>query len=1397
MDQQDLAPVAIKNAEIDNAEIDNAEIDNAAIDNAEIEDVATKTIVGFIEIIDESGIYGWAYDRDDTSRPAILQLHIDDAFIVEFECSNYRSDVQAAGHPRADVGFHVRIPRSYYDSVEYHYQFTDQDGEPVALIRHDVAPGAAWSFRFERYFDAEFYRRFYDEARSLGDHAARLHWSAASPSQPRYANAQELIADLAVAHGPLPEDFSPYLYRLVNEDIAMQFKFDWEATAHYLELGRAQNRTYGFAKSKFLTDLYFGGVAPPVAALEAFITENEKTLYISLQDLLERNGVKSDGFLKYLNVADYIASHAGLDLKTKLQCIAHFVQTGIKVGTPLSFDHYFDQSFVAAMDDAYASLPMAEAYLRWINLGVDAGLQPNGAAFLAGLGLSETGEFPAGFDADIYIAKNPDLKPAPATRWAALQHCIQAGLPEGREGCPIGPGARDIYRAAADRLAVAGQLKSARKIYETLLLEDPDNTLGSRHYGDCLLRQGEHFLAARIYERTIEAGHDNTWTHLNLGLCYIKLQRWSDACRTLQRVSLAEPGDRALVRRHRDVLKEAYAALAADAHWLANNKFYDQARQRMAQACELLAAPLANTTGAPSQAFTTVRSVAIIADIGLPQCKAYRVDQKIEQLEAAGIKTTMIDYRADVFKFVRGAVWIDAVILYRTPATPDVMWSIWLLRRAGIPIFFEIDDLMFKPEYFPDSFESYGGQISHDLYATLITGSISLAAAMSVCDYALASTPSLASEMQGQVISKRAFVHRNALGAPHQKSYQIAPSGANRERVRIFYGSGTKAHNEDFETHLAGPLARLLGMRGGRSELFIMGYLTLPRALLPFRDKISIHPPVWDLRLYWNILREMDINLAVLKPGIVADCKSEIKWLEAAMLGVPSVVTATRTYAEVIDNGKNGILIQNESEWFEELQALVVYSARRRAIGQAARETALQSYSIQSMAANIVEIMGAVTAEPSISKKRILVVNVFYPPQAIGGATRVVADNIADLLATHHDEIEVQVFTTIEGGAEAYVPLTYVLEGVKVIAVPTPIDSDINRKMWDDRMGALFERVVERFKPDLVHFHCIQRITLSVCESLRRNGIPYVVTVHDGWWISDEQFMMDQYGNRDIYDFANPLHEFAAGDRNRFERMRAKHEYLAAAERVIAVSESFGNLYKSCGFSNVVTISNGVSPLQVLPRVPAQGGLVRLAHIGGASFHKGYNHIRAALSRGAFANLSLLVIDHAMDPGTQRKTRWGATGVTFRGKYPQSKVAELYRQVDVLLAPSVWPESYGLVTREAAMAGCWVVASDRGAIGQDVTPENGFVIDIGSSDALFDVFAEINANPEKYTAPVPPLSDVRTAGMQADELAQLYRELLPSMGAAVSPAGESFPSMTSPSARKRKSGAAKPSVGRI
>lgn len=104
-------------------------------------------------------------------------------------------------------------------------------------------------------------------------------------------------------------------------------------------------------------------------------------------------------------------------------------------------------------------------------------------------------------------------------------------------------------------------------------------------------------------------------------------------------------------------------------------------------------------------------------------------------------------------------------------------------------------------------------------------------------------------------------------------------------------------------------------------------------------------------------------------------------------------------------------------------------------------------------------------------------------------------------------------------------------------------------------------------------------------------------------------------------------------------------------------------------------------------------------------------------------------------------------------------MSDLYAQIDVLFCPSTWPESFGLVSREANAAGCWVVASSLGGIGENITHGlNGFVVDPTVS-ALGTVIRRIDDHPEPFKES-PPAAQVRKVEEQVSELVKYYEDAL-------------------------------------
>jgi glycosyltransferase involved in cell wall biosynthesis len=161
------------------------------------------------------------------------------------------------------------------------------------------------------------------------------------------------------------------------------------------------------------------------------------------------------------------------------------------------------------------------------------------------------------------------------------------------------------------------------------------------------------------------------------------------------------------------------------------------------------------------------------------------------------------------------------------------------------------------------------------------------------------------------------------------------------------------------------------------------------------------------------------------------------------------------------------------------------------------------------------------------------------------------------------------------------------------------------------------------------------------------------------------------------------------------------------------------------------------------------------------------------------------MIDGSMRPGTHRERLWGNTPVVLHGEVPQDRVADLYASLDVLLAPSIWPESFGLVVREALTQGLWVVASNRGALSQDISPGvNGFIIDVADSRQLTEILKALDADVARFkAAPPKPHVPLRTSVDQGREIAGLYQD--------IRDASERFPLPVSPSRQAGKKSTSK------
>ena len=772
----------------------------------------------------------------------------------------------------------------------------------------------------------------------------------------------------------------------------------------------------------------------------------------------------------------------------------------------------------------------------------------------------------------------------------------------------------------------------------------------------------------------------------------------------------------------------------------------------------------------------------LLASDDLPQCFLYRVQQKREHLEALGAECRIL--RIDELQswaWSEQLLWADALIVCRLPALQPVLRAITAAQRAGLPVLYDIDDLIVDPAHCPPPLATYAGSLQPELHRRFHLDVPLFAEAMAACDGAIVSTRALAdrwrelqrSRGRGQPV----WVLPNL--APPALVQALRPPRATvpGEPLRLVVASGTTAHKQSWQEELAPALAVLLE-RHPQLRLDLLGHLQLPLVLQPLAERIRCRP-FCDYPTYLEQLGEADIGLVVLEDGLFTDAKSAIRWMEFSYLGLAAVLSPTRTYRELLHDGEHALFARGTDAWITRIEALIQDPQERLALARRAQAHATRELNPDQAEAFWRPWLeggsplgaAAVASGPRLllkpPRRRLLVANVFFAPQSIGGATRVVQDQVAALLEHAADRYAITVLCTDHDPWQRDDRIAvdcHDWHGARVVRLALPPRS------WRLHHDATVEAFCRWWLPqegfELIHSHCVQVLSTAPLLVARQLGIPYAITLHDGWWLSPRQFLTTASGQP--VNLADPLSHYDAPERQPPELLEADRQrcrdleaVLAGAAARLAVSEPFAELHRQAGIADVEVMENRWQPMAAARRRPRQPEEpLRACFVGGMSLHKGLAVLQAALLQADLPSpgLRLTLVDASLEADQQLHVHWGRTPVQLVPAIPMAAMAAFYAEHDLLIAPSIWPESYGLVTREALSAGLWVVASEIGALAEPIRHGlNGHRIPPRDPAALAAVLEQLCAKPPQ---PQPLLAFPAVERPLHQELDALYRRLL-------------------------------------
>lgn len=296
----------------------------------------------------------------------------------------------------------------------------------------------------------------------------------------------------------------------------------------------------------------------------------------------------------------------------------------------------------------------------------------------------------------------------------------------------------------------------------------------------------------------------------------------------------------------------------------------------------------------------------------------YRIFNMVEALNAEGEVSASWFHYGDIKRMHAVIDHVDALVFCRTRYAPCIAQLVSHAKNRGVRVLYDVDDLVFNADYVHLVLDTLDRDVDQepvldDFFAYCSRNGALLRA----CDGAITTNTFLAQQIrtfaphvtvgvipnflnrEQQAVSERLFRRKEVTGFKSSAPYHIG------------YFSGSPTHNRDFAV-VSQTLAQLL-RQDDDLRLVIVGFLQPGPSLEQYADRIDRYP-LQDYLNLQQLIAQTEINIAPLIDNTFTNCKSELKFFEAAIAGTISIATPIFTFRNSIVDGKTGFLARSH-EW--------------------------------------------------------------------------------------------------------------------------------------------------------------------------------------------------------------------------------------------------------------------------------------------------------------------------------------------------------------------------------------------------------------------------------------------------------------------------------------------------
>ena len=330
-----------------------------------------------------------------------------------------------------------------------------------------------------------------------------------------------------------------------------------------------------------------------------------------------------------------------------------------------------------------------------------------------------------------------------------------------------------------------------------------------------------------------------------------------------------------------------------------------------------------------------------------------KVEAGVVQSSAACFFSSDLQHAAHIVKNA------DILVISRARYDAGLAALVQLFQTQGKRVWFDVDDLVFDTQKI-DLIISTAGQRATDDVLNYWYGVVGrMAQALRLCDGVITTNAYLANKLK-QFINRPVKIIPNFANAAqlvvstplYQEKHQgkgqrqFAAGSTRHERIKLGYFSGSSSHNGDL-SRISHALERVMAA-DARIDLVLVGHVDVEQAFGArfggylkghLADRVTVHPFV-DYVALQALIADVDFNLVPLQVNEFTHCKSELKFVDAAIVGTLTIASPAFAYAETIRHGENGYLAEDDQWEVVLLQAIAV------------RDTDLEQYRRMTAAAH-------------------------------------------------------------------------------------------------------------------------------------------------------------------------------------------------------------------------------------------------------------------------------------------------------------------------------------------------------------------------------------------------------------------------------------------------------------